>query len=182
MGVEMILLFGAAFLLAEAGAQAADGQTGMELAPSETDLFILFAAFAAAVLGLCIFLARDIILRKRSAYDSKEFESKKDRTYEKYHSGWSDDYEELGSRQSTSRKKFTEDAQNSKLPDYYKTLGLERSATRDEIKQQYRMLAKRSHPDKTRDKKSKDMMAEINRAYEVLSDSQLKAEYDRCLD
>lgn len=160
-------------------AQSDDGKLEMEFVVSSGDLVLLFTAFVISVAGVCIFLARDLILRKKTSYDSKEFESKKDKTYEKYHSGWSDDYEEVGARKNTSvDKEFAEAAQNSKLPDYYKVLGLPRDATQEDIKRQYRMLAKKSHPDKTGHGDAKEIMARINEAYEVLSDQETRAKYD----
>src|SRR3989304_5794036 len=65
----------------------------MELIVTDEQKIILFASFAIAVIGLFAYLARDIILRKKTLYDSTEFDSKNDKTYEKYHSDWSDDYE-----------------------------------------------------------------------------------------
>ena len=167
----------------QATAQTESDQINMEFVVSDEELILLFAAFIIAVAGIGVFLARDIILRKKTAYDSEELESKKDKTYEKYHSDWSDDYEELGARKNTIRdKEFLKAMQNSELPDYYKILQLPRDASHEEIKQQYRKLAKKSHPDKTKDREAKDIMPEINNAYEVLSDRELKSKYDRCLD
>lgn len=166
-----------------AAAQTENDQINMEFVVSNEELTLLFAAFIIAVAGIGIFLARDIILRKKTAYDSEELESKKDKTYEKYHSDWSDDYEELGARKNTTRdKEFLKAAQNSELPDYYKILELPRDATHEEIKRQYRKMAKKSHPDKTKDKEAKEIMSEINKAYEVLSDRELKSKYDSYLD
>ena len=71
-------------------------ETDMLLEVSDEEKIILFASFAIAVIAIFLFLARDIILRKKSSYDNEEFESKEDRTYEKYHSDWGDDYEEIG--------------------------------------------------------------------------------------
>ena len=50
--------------------------------------------------------------------------------------------------------------------------------TESEIKNQYRKLAKQYHPDRNKDS-SEEKMAQINKAYEVLSDKKLKAEYDK---
>lgn len=160
-----------------------DRELEMEFVISSGELILLFTVFGLAVAGVCIFLARDIILRKKTLYDSKEFESKKDKTYEKYHSGWGDDYEEVGTRKNTSiDEEFRKAAQNSELPDYYKVLGLPRDATQEDIKKQYRVLAKKSHPDKTGHGGSKEIMAGINEAYEVLSDQETRAKYDGFLD
>lgn len=180
-GMTHIISLAAGFM--QAAAQPADGELDMEFVVPDESIVLLFAGFIAAVLGLCMFLARDIIFRRKTVYDSAEYESKKDRTYEKYHSDWNDDYEDFGSRKSGPRhEEFAKAARNSELPDYYAVLGLARDATQNEIKQNYRRLAKKSHPDRTRDGAAKDAMAEINRAYEVLSDRDTRASYDRYLD
>ena len=70
----------------------AEKKLQMELIVTDEQRIILFASFAIAVIGLFVYLARDIILRKKTSYDSTEFDSKNDKTYEKYHSDWSDDY------------------------------------------------------------------------------------------
>ena len=64
--------------------------------------------------------------------------------------------------------------------DYYKILGVERKASADEIRSAYRKLAMKYHPDKNQgDKKAEDRFKEINEAYQVLSDEQKRAHYDR---
>ncbi len=64
--------------------------------------------------------------------------------------------------------------------DYYKTLGLERSASTDEIKSAYRKLAMQYHPDRNPDnKQAEERFKEVNEAYQVLSDPQKRAHYDR---
>lgn len=64
--------------------------------------------------------------------------------------------------------------------DYYKTLGVERKASADEIRTAYRKLAMKYHPDKNPgDKKAEEKFKEINEAYQVLSDEQKRAHYDR---
>src|SRR3989338_6084659 len=109
----------------------------MELVVTDEQKVILFASFALAVIGLFVYLARDVILRKKTPYDSTEFDSKNDKTYEKYHSDWSDDYEELGSRKNSKEdNEFRGISQNSPLPDYYKILEIPQNATHQEIKKQ----------------------------------------------
>ncbi len=64
--------------------------------------------------------------------------------------------------------------------DYYRILGLQRSATDDDIQKAYRKLARKYHPDlNPDDSKAKKKFQEVQRAYEVLSDSEKRELYDR---
>lgn len=63
------------------------------------------------------------------------------------------------------------------MSNYYKTLGVEREATPDEVKRAYRKLAHQYHPDKKGGSEVK--FKEINEAYQILSDPQKRAHYDR---
>ncbi|MGI0056009.1 MAG: DnaJ domain-containing protein [Nitrosarchaeum sp.] len=161
----------------------AEKKLQMELIVTDEQRIILFASFTIAVIGLFVYLARDIILRKKTSYDSTEFDSKNDKTYEKYHSDWSDDYEELGTRKNSKEdKEFRITSQNSSLPDYYKILEIPQNATHEEIKKQYRQLAKKIHPDKNKEEKSEEIMVQINKAYEILSNKELRKKYDMYLN
>ncbi len=64
--------------------------------------------------------------------------------------------------------------------DYYKTLDVNKNATEKEIKQAYRRLARKYHPDvNPGDKSAEAKFKEINTAYEVLADKEKRAKYDR---
>ncbi len=68
----------------------------------------------------------------------------------------------------------------SQKKDFYEVLGVSRSANESEIKKAYRKLALKYHPDKNPDDKaSEDKFKEAAEAYEVLSDSDKRARYDR---
>jgi curved DNA-binding protein len=64
--------------------------------------------------------------------------------------------------------------------DYYKTLGVKKNAGADDIKKAYRKLARKHHPDVNQgDKAAEEKFKDINEAYEVLSDEDKRAKYDR---
>src|SRR5579872_3697735 len=64
--------------------------------------------------------------------------------------------------------------------DFYDVLGINRTASADDIKRAYRALARKHHPDVSEDKaEAEHRFKEINEAYEVLSDPQKRAQYDR---
>jgi len=160
-------------------ANAQDNNLNRELEVTDEEKIILFSGFSIAVIGLFLYLARDIILRRKTSYDKEKLESKKDKTFEKYHSDWGDDYEELGHRSNTKEdKEFREALNNDELPNYYEIIGVENDASPEEIKKKFRELAKKTHPDKTKEDSEKEM-AELNKAYEILSDKESREKYDR---
>lgn len=63
--------------------------------------------------------------------------------------------------------------------DYYDILGVSRDADKEEIKRAYRRLARKYHPDVNKEPGAEERFKEINRAYEVLSEPEMRARYDR---
>jgi molecular chaperone DnaJ len=63
--------------------------------------------------------------------------------------------------------------------DYYEVLGVGREASADSIRRAYRRLARQYHPDVNKNADAEARFKEINEAYEVLSDQQRRATYDR---
>jgi curved DNA-binding protein len=66
-----------------------------------------------------------------------------------------------------------------KFKDYYAALGVERGATQDEIKKAYRKLARKYHPDVSKERDAEERFKEVNEANEVLSDPEKRAAYDQ---
>jgi len=148
---------------------------------TESEQMIVFAIAAAIIISVLIFLERGSILRKKNEYDTGEWESKKNRDYEKYHSEWMSDeisFERKG-KNKLSDEEFRKSLLSENLPDYYAILQVSKDASQDEIKKQFRLLAKKWHPDKKQSNDAEEKMAQINMAYEVLSDHKRRKMYDQ---
>lgn len=63
--------------------------------------------------------------------------------------------------------------------DYYKIMGLSRNASADEIKRAYRKLARKYHPDVSKEPNAEEKFKELSEAYEVLRDTQKRSAYDQ---
>ena len=63
--------------------------------------------------------------------------------------------------------------------DYYETLGVTRGAAQDDVKRAYRRLARKYHPDVSREANAESRFKEVGEAYEVLKDPEKRAAYDR---
>jgi curved DNA-binding protein len=62
--------------------------------------------------------------------------------------------------------------------DYYQTLGVARDATADDVKKAFRKLARKHHPDLSKEPDAEARMKEVNEAYAVLADPEKRAAYD----
>jgi curved DNA-binding protein len=63
--------------------------------------------------------------------------------------------------------------------DYYKVLGVERSSSAEQVKTAYRRLARKFHPDVSKEKNAEERFKEVQEAYEVLKDPEKRAAYDQ---
>ena len=154
--------------------------TGIE-SLSESDQIIIFAFFTIVIISVLIFLARHSIFKKKTAYDVGDWASKKNRDYEKYHSEWMSDeisFERKG-KNKLSDEEFRKSLLKENLPDYYDILQVQKDASQDEIKKQFRLLAKKWHPDKKQSSDAEEKMARINMAYEVLSNPKRRKMYEQ---
>ncbi len=66
-----------------------------------------------------------------------------------------------------------------KFKDYYKILGVERDASKEDIRRAYRRLARKYHPDVSKEKDAEVRFKEMKEAYEVLKDPEKRAAYDQ---
>ena len=148
---------------------------------SESDQIIIFAVAAIIIISVLIFLARDSIFRKKTEYDTSDWASKKNRDYEKYHSEWMNDeisFERKG-KNKISDDEFRKSLLNKNIPDYYAILQVQKNVNQNQIKRQFRLLAKKWHPDKKQSDDAEEKMAQINMAYEVLSNPKRRKIYDQ---
>jgi curved DNA-binding protein len=66
-----------------------------------------------------------------------------------------------------------------KYKDYYAALGVDKNASADDIKKAYRKLARKYHPDVSKEKDAKEKFQEVSEAYETLKDREKRAAYDQ---
>ena len=174
-------------------AQEGDADAG----PSASDLALIFAVSIAVVAGIALYMSREAIARKKTAYDRGAYESQRDRDYEKYHSGWGDESAagrgtgDLGGGGDGGVDDGDYDGfapggggAAGRAADYYAVLGLGRDAAPEAIKRRYRELAKEAHPDRAGGGGGEGggdagrRMALINEAYDTLSDPERRRRYD----
>ena len=148
---------------------------------SESDQLFIFSISGIVIIGTVIFLARHSIIRKKTEYDAGEWDSKKNRDYEKYHSDWMSDevnFERDGKKKLTDEE-FRKSLLANNLPNYYEILQIQKNTSQAEIKNQYRHLAKKWHPDREKSPDAERKMMQINMAYEVLSNPKRRKMYDQ---
>ena len=148
---------------------------------SESDQILIFSISGIVIIGTVVFLARHSIVRKKTEYDTGEWKSKKNRDYEKYHSDWMSDevnFERDGKKKLTDEE-FRKSLLANNLPNYYEILQIQKNTSQAEIKNQYRYLAKKWHPDREKSPDAERKMMLINMAYEVMSNPKRRKMYDQ---
>jgi len=148
---------------------------------TESEQMIVFAIAATIIISVLIFLARGSIFRKKNEYDTGEWGSKKNRDFEKYLSEWMRDeisFERKG-KNKLSDEDFRKSLLSKDIPDYYAILQIQKTASQNEIKNQFRSLAKKWHPDRKQCDDAEKKMAKINMAYDVLSNTKRSKMYDQ---
>ena len=148
---------------------------------SEADQIPIFIIAVVIILGIFLFLARHAIFRRKNEYDDEDWQSKKNRDYEKYHSEWMSDEQEFSGKEKKGidENEFLKSLQGKNIPDYYGILEIQKNASQSEIKKQFRILAKKWHPDKKHGPDAEKKMAEINMAYGILSNQKNRKLYDQ---
>lgn len=148
---------------------------------SEADQIPIFIIAVVIILGIFLFLARHAIFRRKNEYDDEDWQSKKNRDYEKYHSEWMSDEQEFSGKKKKviDENEFLESLQGKNIPDYYGILEIQKNSSQSEIKKQFRILAKKWHPDKKHGPDAEKKMAEINMAYGILSNQKNRQLYDQ---
>ena len=118
----------------DSGSQVNPPSVVEEIYITQEDLITTFTICIIVVAGIFVYLARNIILRKKTKYDELDLDSKKNRDYEKYHSEWTDE-EIFGSRKKNTmnQKTFNKMLKNKTLPNYYDVLGIEQSASAEQV-------------------------------------------------
>lgn len=181
--IILFSIFMFSMIIPEYSQDATSTKISNELIVSNEDLIIIFSSFIVAVIAIFLYLARNQILQRKFSYDVGDYESKKNRDYEKYHSDWtSDEFVSKKKSNKNDEEVYRKSLKNSNFPNYYKILEISNDATQGEIKNQFRRLVKEWHPDKNPDPTTKEKMAEINKAYEVLSDIERRKNYDKYFD
>ena len=66
-----------------------------------------------------------------------------------------------------------------RFKDYYEVMGVQRDATQEDIKRAYRKLARKYHPDVSKEKNAEELFKELQEAHEVLKDPEKRAAYDQ---
>ena len=148
---------------------------------SEADQIPIFIIAVVIILGIFLFLARHAIFRRKNEYDDEDWQSKKNRDYEKYHSEWMSDEQEFSGKKKKviDENEFLKSLQGKNIPDYYGILEIQKNSSQSEIKKQFRILAKKWHPDKRHGPDAEKKMAEINMAYGILSNQKNRKLYDQ---